>query len=196
MRPLSRRLLLYVGVCLHQYCMGCSLMPYGATGSRACQQRDWKPDHVAECSTLAQLTALKLRSDQLSDVLLLGRVVRRVTAAMPNAGDALSATVSPLRLAWYEDDCTQEIELLAVLTQKLGLVRGEATATSLQHLQRLLSRFRNNNFSICDARLVPVGAGCFPLAAMVNHSCEPNAAITCVESSRLSFICLSLSLMY
>jgi hypothetical protein len=58
-----------------------------------------------------------------------------------------------------EADCTQETELLAVLAQKLGLVRGAATATSLDHLQRLVSRLRNNNFSICDARLLPVGAG-------------------------------------
>lgn len=44
----------------------------------------------------------------------------------------------------------------------------------------MLSRFQNNNFSICDELMLEVGAGCFTLGAMTNHSCNPNCAVTYV----------------
>ncbi|RLN72323.1 hypothetical protein BBJ28_00022128 [Nothophytophthora sp. Chile5] len=57
---------------------------------------------------------------------------------------------------------------------------------SIEELQRMLSRFRANNFSICDELLLELGAGCFPLGAMVNHSCAPTCAVTSVPSCRPS----------
>lgn len=44
----------------------------------------------------------------------------------------------------------------------------------------MLSRFQNNNFSICDGQLIEIGAGCYPLGAMANHSCDANCAVTYV----------------
>ena len=48
----------------------------------------------------------------------------------------------------------------------------------MDEMLRMLSRFRNNNFAISDELLLPLGAGCFPLGAMINHSCDPNCAVT------------------
>ncbi|EGZ09981.1 hypothetical protein PHYSODRAFT_523060 [Phytophthora sojae] len=139
--------------------------------SKACQQADWKPDHRKECKVLAQLAQLGLRNDQTADVLLLGRVLRREDAE----------GLQPKELVWYEEDMEdQELMLLAALAQKLELVDG---SYSMDEMLRMLSRFRNNNFSICDELLLEQGAGCFPLGAMINHSCDPNCAITFVPKT-------------
>ncbi|ETK82360.1 hypothetical protein L915_12245 [Phytophthora nicotianae] len=164
-------------------------------GSKACQQADWVPDHRKECKSLAQLAQLGLRSDQVADVLLLGRVLRR------ESGEGLL----PSELVWYEEDMDdQELLLLAALAQKINLVDGKeneeeegmwllatvsyvgvvaAESFSMDEMVRMLSRFRNNNFSICDELLLELGAGCFPLGAMINHSCDPNCAVTFVPKT-------------
>ncbi|POM66657.1 SET domain containing hypothetical protein [Phytophthora palmivora] len=133
--------------------------------SKTCQQADWK-DHRKECKSLAQLAQLGLRSDQVVDVLLLGRILRR------EDGEGLQ----PMELVWHEEDVEdQELLLLAALAQKINLVD---ESYSMDEMVRMLSRFRNNNFSICDELLLELGAGCFPLGAMINHSCDPNCAVT------------------
>ncbi|OWZ16144.1 hypothetical protein PHMEG_00010103 [Phytophthora megakarya] len=138
--------------------------------SKKCQQTDWK-DHRKECKGLAQLAQLGLRSDQVADVLLLGRVLR----CEGNEG------LQPMELVWYEEDVEdQELLLLAALAQKISLVD---QSYSMDEMVRMLSRFRNNNFSICDELLLELGAGCFPLGAMVNHSCDPNCAVTFVPKT-------------
>lgn len=52
---------------------------------------------------------------------------------------------------------------------------------AVRELQTMLSRFESNNFSICDDLLLELGVGCYPLGAMVNHSCDPNCAVTYVS---------------
>uniref|UniRef100_M4C340 SET domain-containing protein n=1 Tax=Hyaloperonospora arabidopsidis (strain Emoy2) TaxID=559515 RepID=M4C340_HYAAE len=108
----------------------------------------------------------------MMDVVLLGRVFRRKDAE----------GLKPMELVWYEEDLKdQELILLAALAQKLNLV--DADLYSMDEMLRMLSRFRNNNFSISDELLLPLGAGCFPLGAMINHSCDPNCAVTFVPET-------------
>ena len=51
----------------------------------------------------------------------------------------------------------------------------ELEGDTVREVARLLARFACNNHTICDEELRPIGVGIYPLAAMVNHSCEPNA---------------------
>ena len=44
----------------------------------------------------------------------------------------------------------------------------------VQEVALLLARFSCNNHSICDEELRPIGAGLYPLGALLNHSCRPN----------------------
>ena len=39
-----------------------------------------------------------------------------------------------------------------------------------------LCRLSVNSHTVTDAELRPVGAGIYPLAALANHSCDPNCA--------------------
>lgn len=39
-------------------------------------------------------------------------------------------------------------------------------------------QFSCNSHTICDDELKPIGAGLYPLAAVINHSCQPNCVIT------------------
>jgi hypothetical protein len=91
-------------------------------GSRECQVQDWKPDHQAECARLKQLAALKLHADQVSDVLMLGRVMRCLGRAKGEDRDRIAG------LVWFEEDvASHENLLLATLAGKLQLVDGAST---------------------------------------------------------------------
>lgn len=91
-------------------------------GSRECQQQDWKPDHQVECRQLEQIVSLRLRSPQIADMLLLGRVMRRLGAGESEKSAGME--LSPTELVWYEGDFCQETMLLATLAQKLKLIDG------------------------------------------------------------------------
>jgi hypothetical protein len=65
------------------------------------------------------------------------------------------------------------------LAKKKGLKKA---CPPQEQLSSLLERFACNDFSIWDELLISVGSGCYPLGAILNHSCEPN----CVLSFSLS----------
>lgn len=56
------------------------------------------------------------------------------------------------------------------------------TVRSLAHL---LSRLACNAHTICDAELRSIGTGCYSMASMANHSCQPS----CMQSFKGKDIC-------
>lgn len=53
----------------------------------------------------------------------------------------------------------------------------QQTGLKLDELVHYLNVFKSNNFAINDADMFAIGEGTFPIAALFNHSCRPNAVV-------------------
>ncbi|KAI9480362.1 MAG: hypothetical protein EXX96DRAFT_177910 [Benjaminiella poitrasii] len=53
----------------------------------------------------------------------------------------------------------------------------QQTGLTVDELVHYLNVFKSNNFSIDDMDLFAVGEGTYPIAALFNHSCRPNAVV-------------------
>eukprot|EP01134_Creolimax_fragrantissima_P005926 CFRG5926T1 len=49
---------------------------------------------------------------------------------------------------------------------------------SVDDISTMILRMKCNNFSIWNDLLVPVGSGCYPGGALLNHSCAPDCVVT------------------
>ena len=71
--------------------------------------------------------------------------------------------------------CQRDIAFTRAGTKKSAEGAGSKQTEAIA--QRLLAQFKCNNFAVTDELLVPLGAGVFPAAALLNHSCAPNCAL-------------------
>ncbi|CEP09642.1 hypothetical protein [Parasitella parasitica] len=53
----------------------------------------------------------------------------------------------------------------------------QQTSLKLEELVHYLNIFKSNNFSINDTDMFAIGEGTYPIAALFNHSCRPNAVV-------------------
>jgi SET and MYND domain-containing protein len=166
-----------------------------------CQKRGW-PDHRHECKQLklflSKEGAEKVPVDVWMPMLLLARIFRgsRAGEALelgappapepPPPAAALAAAAAarfpslaavralqpPPPPARAAAGTTQGIIMLG---RTLELFPASATDAELAGV---LEALQGNNFSPTDAALSPVGFGCFPAAALLNHSCRPNCCIS------------------
>jgi len=51
------------------------------------------------------------------------------------------------------------------------------TGLTLEQLVHYLNVFKSNNFAINDTDMFTIGEGTYPIAALFNHSCRPNAVV-------------------
>ena len=156
--------------------MRCSKCKWVRYCSRACQTGDWAR-HKRECPTLnahgAQLHSLA--DAPVTDLILLGRCLwrRHEAADAPSAEDVAFDALEAGEVG--ESDralASFAVELPGLLPKAAG-----GTAATAAAAARLLTCFRVNNFGVTNDLHSIIGAGCYPPAAILNHSCAPNCVL-------------------
>lgn len=145
--------------------------------SSRCQREDW-PSHKHECPSLASRSPhshllTNLPDSTLSDLLLLSRCGWRRHSPHP---------VSPEDLAFDALSAGKteqgDVELARLATTLDGwLPPALCGCDGVSAVSALLAAFRVNNFGITNELHSVVGAGCYPAAALLNHSCKPNCLL-------------------
>jgi len=141
--------------------------------SARCQQSDWA-QHRHECKLLRQLPKKSPKFSQLpegvvAELLLAGRCLHRRAAAVP--GDAADLDFDGL---CSSDPSPYTMRLAEVGISLPGLA---PDGTEQETFARLLAAFLRTSFGVLSDLHSLVGAGCYPRAALLNHSCAPNCCL-------------------
>ncbi|KAG0380161.1 hypothetical protein BGX24_009872 [Mortierella sp. AD032] len=83
----------------------------------------------------------------------------------------------PAEITKYREIATRIREQLIVAKFPFKSEVSQGEPPSVAELMRYLCRFHCNNFSIHDSQLFTMAEGTFPVGALFNHSCRPNAIV-------------------
>lgn len=87
------------------------------------------------------------------------------------------AVSDPTQLSKYREIATSVRDQLVKSKYPFKSPHSQGAPPSIQELVQYLCRFHCNNFSIHDAQLFTMAEGTFPVGALFNHSCRPNAIV-------------------
>lgn len=173
-------------------CSACKLACYA---SKEHQARAWRAGHREECAALrscaprAPPTAVRLA---LRCALRHWRAEQQQTAG-GGQDDALRrhAELLGLRHHWERlpDGSKLQYAQMGALAHQLlrAAVPEAAERQGPRDLALLVARFAANSHTIADDELAPMAVGIYPLGAMVNHDCRPNAVHTFAAGGRMVF---------
>ncbi|KAF8309730.1 SET domain-containing protein [Clavulina sp. PMI_390] len=182
-------------------CTLCKVVYYDST---VCQNKDW-PIHKLECAALRQWAASARQAQEVQSQSSVDAVKPDVIPIPGDAVRALGRIYWAMQLAGPTSIIVQEIGQMqshrgsldpkspsqAVLTN-LGhsfarYIVSQSDPTGLANLGfglssaagfvDFLSRFTTNSFTLTSPSLTPLGVCVSPLAALINHSCAPNAVV-------------------
>ena len=148
----------------------CSRCKYAYYCGRSCQQAHWRAEHSQECALVARLPRYPTES-----VVLAARVLRAAEKD-PDARSQLAAlrthTLSAAALPPEE-----HVAMAMFLREFVGAetLERQCEGRAVRAVE-LFSVLQTNAFSIADQEMRAIGVGLYPAAAMLNHSCEPNAS--------------------
>eukprot|EP00884_Botryococcus_braunii_P005537 jgi/Botrbrau1/14985/Bobra.0018s0085.1 len=165
-------------------CGGCKFAKYK---DKTAQKAAWAV-HKAECRALQGCAPRIPPATIRLAAHVFWRRAREEKAAStsePGPWDTYSA-VEGLRDHWHKltDERKATFAQMGFLVRQYmaGGDTPEGELPSVEEAAHLLARFSANNHTICDQEMRPIGVGVYPLAAMANHSCNPNA-IQCFDDS-------------
>ena len=149
-------------------CMGCHTVKYCG---KKCQSRSWKEHHKYECKTYGSLQPRALPSPVRAVI----RILKHRDNGRLDDGDWTDL----LSLESHQDDLSraggkhwQDVFLMAKAAQQYS-----GTKESLEVVLKLSCILAVNSFTLTDTVLEPLGIAFDPMAAMLNHSCDPNCII-------------------
>ncbi|KAG0268601.1 hypothetical protein DFQ27_006239 [Actinomortierella ambigua] len=88
-----------------------------------------------------------------------------------------SSAVPPAELDRYRAIALKVLDRLKTCKFPFKSEQSQRNAPTIDDLVTMLCRFHCNNFSIHDAQLFTLAEGTFPVGALFNHSCRPNAIV-------------------
>jgi len=171
----------------------CTRCSYARYCGKDCQLQDWHGGHRHECPQIKALRAEGCSPGPLDDILLLQRSYFLAHAAAPAQADSGCGVTAQGSVrcgaAHARDLCVSEsasfsselsVHTLAEAVRRVAVAAKRPQQQLLAPLARLSASFPSNNFAVLNALFQSVGAGVFPHAALLNHSCRPNALLTYV----------------
>jgi hypothetical protein len=177
----------------------CSKCQFSRYCSQTCQRNDWSSGHKSECRHAKDLRAEGCSDLALDEILLLLRTyslcsgdkgLRDDNGIVCTSEISTSISTGPVRCgrAHVLDLCVGgefddvSIATLAEAVRRCSISKSKKypcdPKTLLAPLSRLYASFRANNFCILNHLLIPKGAGVYPHAALLNHSCTPNGLLS------------------
>eukprot|EP00040_Diaphanoeca_grandis_P009164 m.47873 g.47873 ORF g.47873 m.47873 type:complete len:489 (+) comp20612_c0_seq1:238-1704(+) len=145
-------------------CSRCKIAHYC---SSLCQKQDWK-HHKRECEA----------GETINDEI---RLLVRTLVAEKTLRDGCSASLtrSSHVVCGSHHLSALDANPNPIDAMETAIVRAAAQIANSDRSksETLYRRFARNNFGVVDAFVSPLGAGVYPHAAILNHSCDPNCLI-------------------
>ncbi|KLO09410.1 SET domain-containing protein [Schizopora paradoxa] len=166
-------------------CTKCRVVHYC---SAACQNADWG-FHKSECEALRRWAsdAPQIHADDekvtvpAEAVRCLGRIILK--RKKEGVGSRWWKEIEAMQThrQTLAEPVENEVHLAHALVRYLGVNGPEALAKydirGVGELVDFISKFATNSFTLSTPSLSPIGVAVSPLAALINHSCDPNVAI-------------------
>ncbi|KAI5117278.1 hypothetical protein M0805_005603 [Coniferiporia weirii] len=172
-------------------CTKCRTVYYCGT---ACQNADW-PSHKLECDAIQKWAATALGSGEDDKYTVPPEAVRclaRIIWKRKKLGSSSIWWKEICEMQSHQTDLSQSmvdahVHLAHALVRYMGIEGKQDLekyeVQSISELVNLISKFTSNSFTLITPSLSPIGVSVSPLAALINHSCDPNVAVVFPRSS-------------
>ena len=156
--------------------MKCSRCHYVCYCSSLCQKSDWA-QHKGECRFLETvLTRFRDQEAHFTDI----RLLLRVNSAKKSSLASLCSTDRDGVVSCGREHAERMCATTAASSEDKLLAKFVGSLLKLNTIDILVTmlvQFRCNNFGVTDELLQCIGAGVYPMGALLNHSCRPNCVL-------------------